>query len=197
MKFEIVGARENRAPTNIGKDTMTVPTKLILLRILLIPVFLGFFFAGLNVIALVIFAIAALTDFFDGRIARRCNQVTDFYKIMDPLADKLLICSALIAFVWTREIAVWLVILIVCRDFIVTGLRLFAAAQNVVLGAVISGKVNTAFQMILIMFVLVGFDPAWAEPIKQILVGIVATLTIISLVENFIRNRKIIGRIKL
>ena len=179
---------------------MTIPTKLILLRILLIPVFLVLLFSDLQfgrVMAAVVFAVASLTDLFDGVIARKYNQVTDFYKIMDPLADKLLICSALIALVWMHEIPAWFAIIIVCRDFIVTGLRLFAARQNKILGAVITGKVNTAFQMILVIFILADFNWAYAGAIKQILIYSVVLLTVISLTENFIRNRKIIGNIKL
>jgi len=179
---------------------MTVPTKLILLRILLIPVFLGLLFSDLDaarIYAFAIFAVAAATDLFDGIIARKYNQVTDFYKIMDPLADKLLICSALVALVSTHDIAAWFAILIICRDFIVTGLRLFAASKDVVLGAVISGKANTFFQMILVMFILIGFDCPYANTVKQVLIYIVILLTVISLAENFIRNRKLIGRIKL
>ncbi|MCL2339164.1 MAG: CDP-alcohol phosphatidyltransferase family protein, partial [Proteobacteria bacterium] len=114
---------------------MTIPTKLIILRVALIPVFLALFFIGAETArwaALAVFAIASITDFFDGRIARRRDQVTNFYTFGDPLADKLLICSALIALVSTQSIPAWFAILIVCRDFIITGLRLVAATQNIV-----------------------------------------------------------------
>jgi len=179
---------------------MTLPTKLILLRILLIPMFLTFFFSDWKfgrMVALGIFAVASLTDFFDGRIARARDQVTNFYTFMDPLADKLLISSALIALVWANEIAAWLAILIICRDFIITGFRLFAASQNAVLGAVVTGKFNTFFQMLLILFILASFNGDWADWAQQILIYIVAALTIISTAENFIRHRKVFKRIKL
>jgi CDP-diacylglycerol--glycerol-3-phosphate 3-phosphatidyltransferase len=165
---------------------MNIPARLILLRILLIPIFLAFLFSGGRIAALVVFLIASLTDFFDGFFARRLNQVTDFYKIMDPLADKLLICSALIALVQTNEIAAWFVIMIVCRDFIVTGMRLFAANKNIVSGAVISGKTSTFFQMLLIMVILSSL----AGPVAiNVLIWIVVLLTIISLAENIVKIR--------
>ncbi|MCL1892163.1 MAG: CDP-diacylglycerol--glycerol-3-phosphate 3-phosphatidyltransferase [Alphaproteobacteria bacterium] len=164
---------------------MTVPAKLILLRILLIPVFLALFFSGLQIYALAVFALAAITDLFDGIIARARGQMTDFVKIMDPLADKLLICSALIALVSAGAVAAWLAILIVARDFIITGLRLMAAGKGAVLGAVITGKANTAFQMFLIMAILVGVP----DIIVTILVYIVVILTVISTAENLMKMR--------
>ena len=174
---------------------MTIPSKLILLRIFAIPMFLAFLFSDLEfgrAIALGIFIIASITDLFDGIIARKYNQMTDFVKIMDPLADKLLICSALIALVQTHDVAAWLAILIVFRDFIITGLRMVVMFRGVVLGAVISGKINTAFQMVLVIFVLADFDWATAGQVKQILIYIVVLLTVVSTAENFIRNRKLI-----
>lgn len=173
---------------------MTIPTKLILLRILLIPVFLILFFCDweyARLAALIVFAIASISDLFDGVIARARGQMTPFIKIMDPLADKLLICSSLIALVSTNEIAVWLVILIVCRDFIITALRLFAASQNKILGAVISGKINTACQMFLIVSILAG-APAI---ITSVLFWVVFALVIISTAENFIRDRAVIKKL--
>lgn len=164
----------------------------------LIPVFLMLFWSGWEfgrVGALIIFAIASISDLFDGVIARARGQMTSFVKVMDPLADKLLICSALIALVQTGDIPAWFAIIIVCRDFIITGLRLFAASMGHVLGAVITGKFNTCFQMLLILFILADFNFAGAGIIKQILVGIVLILTIVSTAENFIRNKDIVKKI--
>jgi len=179
---------------------MTAPTKLILLRILLIPLFLVLFLNNLEfgrIAALIIFIIAAITDLFDGIVARKYNQVTYFYRFMDPLADKMLICSTLIAMVYTHDIAAWFVILIVCRDFIITGLRLFAATQDKVCGAVITGKFNTAFQMILIVFILANFAGPITDIIKQSLIWIIVGLTIISTIENFVQNKDVIKKIEL
>jgi CDP-diacylglycerol--glycerol-3-phosphate 3-phosphatidyltransferase len=175
---------------------MNMPVKLILLRILLIPVFLTFLygnFGAAHVWALAVFAIAALTDLFDGILARKHNQVTNFYTFMDPLADKMLICSAIIALTHLQEFPVWLAILIVCRDFIVTGLRMFAATRNQILGAVVTGKINTCCQMLLVIMILAGLT----GPIIGVSVYVVALLTIVSAAENFIRNKNIIRRIKL
>ena len=175
---------------------MNIPALLILLRLVLIPVFLILFFGDWEYAragAVVVFTVAAMTDLFDGIIARKYNQMTNFVKLMDPLADKLLICSALIALVQTHEIAAWFVILIVCRDFIITGFRMFAAAQGRVLGAVISGKFNTCFQMLLIIFILAGFNSV----LIQTLMWIVVALTLISTTENFVRNQDILKKIKL
>lgn len=177
---------------------MTIPTKLILLRIVLIPVFLTLFWCSWEfgrMAALIVFAIASITDLFDGVIARRLGQMNTFVKVMDPLADKLLICSALIALVQTGDIYAWFVIIIVCRDFIITAFRLFAASQNIILGAVITGKFNTCFQMLLILFILAGFNFDGVDLIKQILIGVVLILTIVSTAENFIRNKSIVKKI--
>lgn len=172
---------------------MNIPAILILSRILLIPVFLILFFCGYNIPATIVFTTAALTDLFDGIIARKFNQVTNFYTFMDPLADKLLICSALIAMVQTHQLAAWFVILIVCRDFIITGFRLFAATQNKVLGAVITGKFNTFGQMLLIILILIGMT----EPVINALIYIIVVLTIVSTAENFIRNKNVLKQIRL
>ncbi|MCL1902392.1 MAG: CDP-diacylglycerol--glycerol-3-phosphate 3-phosphatidyltransferase [Alphaproteobacteria bacterium] len=172
---------------------MTIPSQLIILRIFLILPFLALLAVGGEIgryAALTIFIIAAATDLFDGVIARKCNQVTDFYKIMDPLADKLLICSALIALLAAGAVPAWFVIMIVFRDFIITGLRLFIIKENAVPGAVITGKINTFLQMALIIVILAGYT-------SHILIYAIVLFTIISLAENFIRNFDTIKRIKL
>jgi len=169
---------------------MTIPVKLILTRILLIPIFLVLFWCDLRTPAIITFAVAALTDLPDGIIARKYNLSTHFVKLMDPLADKLLISAALIALVGTGQIAAWLAILIIGRDLLITGFRLFAATQGFSLGAVITGKINTALQMILILVVLAGFN-------FPILVWVVVGLTLVSTAENFIRNWNVIRTIKL
>lgn len=172
---------------------LTIPTKLILLRILLIPVFLILFFNGLNFAALTVFAVASLSDLFDGVIARVRGQMTDFIKFMDPLADKLLLSSAFIALVATGQIPAWFAIIIVARDFIITGLRLFLASKSVVSGAVITGKFNTTFQMFLVIFILAGASSI----VIDIFIGAVLLLTLVSTIQNFVKNWKVIRQIKL
>lgn len=139
---------------------MNLANKLTILRVLLVPIFIVFMAMDsfwTNIIALVIFCVASITDYFDGQIARSKNMVTTFGIFLDPLADKLLVTSAFISFVglYTLEIPAWMVICIIAREFIITGLRSIAASQNVIIPAKISGKVKTTSQMIAIITILV------------------------------------------
>ena len=132
---------------------MNLPNKLTTARVIVIPFFLVFlmtnFFEGSNYVALAIFIIASLTDMLDGKIARKYNLVTNFGKFMDPLADKLLVCSAMIAFIELGLMPAWIVIIIIAREFIISGFRLIAAEKNVVIAAGMSGKIKTTVQMIM------------------------------------------------
>jgi CDP-diacylglycerol---glycerol-3-phosphate 3-phosphatidyltransferase len=144
---------------------MNVPNQLTVARLGLTCGFLVFFFSPIpfaNTLALAFFVTASITDIFDGRIARRDNLITNFGILMDPLVDKILICSAFIAFVGRDLMPAWMVILIVAREFTITGLRLLAASQNVVLAADSSGKHKTASQItaIITILVLVSY-PEW------------------------------------
>jgi CDP-diacylglycerol--glycerol-3-phosphate 3-phosphatidyltransferase len=127
---------------------MNLPNKLTLLRIILIPVFIIVLMTGYYYISAVIFIVASATDALDGHIARKYNLITNFGKIMDPLADKLLVVSALICLVELGDVAGWMVIVILAREFTVTGLRAVAAAQGIVIAAGWSGKIKTVLQMI-------------------------------------------------
>ncbi len=158
---------------------------------LLIP---GLGYAG-RMIALALFIVASLTDFFDGKIARKYNLVTDFGKFMDPLADKLLVCSALICFVEMNQIASWIVIIIIAREFIISGFRLIAANKGIVIAASYWGKYKTAFQMFAIIFLII--DLHWITPfyvITQILVYVALVLTIVSLIDYLVKNWHVIGK---
>lgn len=140
---------------------MNLPNKLTILRILMVPVFVVFMCLPKDLnwskyVALGIFVIAAITDFFDGYISRKNNIVTKFGKIMDPLADKMLVASGFILIAASGIIPVWMAVLIVCRDFFVTGLRNFGADKNSDLAASLSGKVKTVFQLVAIIFALIG-----------------------------------------
>lgn len=123
-------------------------------RILAIPVFIVVFLMGYNYAAAVIFILAALTDMLDGHIARKYNLVTNFGKLMDPLADKLLVMSALLCLVQVGDVAGWMVIVILGREFIITGMRQVAAAQGIVIAAGTTGKIKTITQMIAIPLLL-------------------------------------------
>ena len=142
---------------------MNLPNKLTILRMIMIPVFLvvlyipGLGMAG-NIAAAAIFILASITDFLDGKIARKYNLVTNFGKFMDPLADKLLVCSALIALVDFDKVAAWIVIIIIAREFIISGFRLIAADNGVVIAASYWGKFKTTFQMIMIILLILDLN---------------------------------------
>jgi CDP-diacylglycerol---glycerol-3-phosphate 3-phosphatidyltransferase len=139
---------------------LTIPDKLTILRIIIVPFFLLFMFSGgmySRILALVLFVIAALTDAFDGAIARRMNIVSRFGTFLDPLADKLLVSAALVSFVQFRELNIpaWMVVFIISREFIITGLRLLAMSHNRVISASRSGKFKMTSQTIVIITILV------------------------------------------
>ncbi|MDR1360995.1 MAG: CDP-alcohol phosphatidyltransferase family protein [Rickettsiales bacterium] len=170
---------------------LNIPTGLIFFRILCIPFFLGLFWIGANYAAALLFAAASLSDLFDGIIARRTGNFNTFVKFADPLADKMLICCALVALCGAGLVPAWFVILIICRDFLITGFRMFAAANGKVLGAVITGKLNTALQMIFIPCILIGVSTF----IQTGLLWLIVIMTIVSTTENFIRNKSIAKQI--
>ena len=168
---------------------MNLPNKLTIFRVILIPFFLVFLLVpGIpadNWIALGIFIVASLTDLLDGKIARKYNLVTNFGKFMDPLADKLLVCSALICFVGKGELAAWIVIIIIAREFIISGFRLVASDNGVVIAANYWGKFKTVSQMIMIILIILDLD--FLNILTQIFIWIALALTVISL-EEYIRQ---------
>ena len=137
---------------------MNLPNKLTMFRVILIPFFIVFLLASLTPydkwIALAIFIIASLTDLLDGKIARKYNLVTNFGKFMDPLADKLLVCSALICLIELDKIPSWMVIVIIAREFIISGFRLVASDNGVVIAASYWGKFKTTFQMVAVCLLI-------------------------------------------
>ena len=136
---------------------MNTPNKLTLMRTLMVPIFILCMYLDFNnsrLIATAIFAVASFTDFLDGHIARRDNLVTNFGKFADPLADKILVCSAMIMLVSTGEMPAWAVIIIIAREFIISGFRLIASDNGVVIAASYWGKFKTTFQMIMIILLI-------------------------------------------
>lgn len=172
---------------------MNLPNKLTLMRVIMIPFFIVFLLVPItpynNWIALAIFILASLTDFLDGYIARKNNLVTNFGKFMDPLADKLLVCSALICLVELDRIAAWMVILIIAREFIISGFRLIASDNGVVIAASYWGKFKTVFQMIAVCL-LIADIPALGV-VTQIVLWIAVILTVVSLVDYLIKNKNV------
>lgn len=177
---------------------MNLANKLTVIRMILVPVFLICSMVGStagNIAALIIFVVAAITDKLDGYIARSKNQVTNFGKFMDPLADKLLVTSALIILVERGIIPSWIVVIIIAREFIVSGLRTLAASQGVVIAASNWGKLKTVVQMVGIVMALLSlvYSPAWLSILTQITIYLAAVITLISGVDYFIKGKDIIN----
>ena len=171
---------------------MNLPNKLAVLRVIMIPFFVVSLLAFhgevrlLRNLAAAIFIVASLTDMLDGKIARKYNLVTNFGKFMDPLADKLLVCSALICMIELRELPAWMVIIIISREFIISGFRLVASDNGVVIAASYWGKFKTTFQMIGV--VLLIFNIPALSTLTTIIVWIALALTVISLVDYIVKN---------
>ena len=177
---------------------MNLPNKLTLFRIVLIPFFVFFLFTGCvgeagKYIALGIFAVASLTDLFDGKIARKYNLVTNFGKFMDPIADKLLVSSALISFVGLNRLPAWIVIILIAREFIISGFRLVASDAGIVLAASWWGKFKTAFQMIMCILLIINIQNNVFTVINNVFIYISLALSVISLADYLIKNRKVIS----
>ena len=173
---------------------MNLANKLTTLRILLIPIFLAVLYAEMDYagyIACGIFLIASLTDALDGYIARKYNLVSNFGKFADPLADKLLVMAAFIALVEFGRIAGWIVIIILSREFIVTGFRLLAAEKNIVLAADFWGKLKTIAHMTLIVFLMLDLSFQGADVAKYTLISICIILSVYSAYEMININRQV------
>lgn len=171
---------------------MNLANRLTLARVFLIPIFILVLYVfdsktG-DYVAAAIFTVASLTDFLDGYIARSRNMVTDFGKFMDPLADKLLVASALIYFVETGDLSAVIVIIIISREFIISGFRLVAANKQKVIAAGIWGKVKTFVTMIMIVVLLVDINLMLFDWLEIILVFAATLFTVISAVDYIIKN---------
>ena len=186
---------------------MNLPNKLTVFRVILIVPFVllllgghaqwGWFmaiFGGIadyvDYIALGIFIIASLTDLLDGKIARKYNLVTNFGKFMDPLADKLLVCSALICLIELGRIPAWIVIIIISREFIISGFRLVAADNRVVIAASYWGKFKTTFQMIMVCLMIANIEAL--AILTQIVMWVAVVLTVVSLVDYLVKNKGVL-----
>ena len=173
---------------------MNLPNKLTIGRMICVPFFIIFFIMELYPVALVIFIGASITDLLDGKIARAHNLVTNFGKIMDPLADKILVYSALCLFIETDSIEAWMLIIILAREFVVAGMRTVAASEGHVLAAGMSGKIKTVLQMIAVILIILGL---WQSEIHQITVAgyviFIASLvmTVYSGAEYVYKNRDV------
>lgn len=186
---------------------MNLPNKLTVFRVILIVPFVilmlggyagwGWFtamFGGIleytDYISLAIFIIASLTDLFDGKIARKYNLVTNFGKFMDPLADKLLVCSALICLIEMQRISAWIVIIIISREFIISGFRLIAADNRIVIAASYWGKFKTTFQMVMVCLMIVNIEVL--AIVTDVVMWIAVALTVVSLGDYLVKNRGVL-----
>ena len=171
---------------------MNLPNKLTILRVMMIPFFVFSLLAYdgtnqcLRYVAAVIFVVASLTDLLDGKIARKYNLVTNFGKFMNPLADKLLVCSALICMVELKQLPAWMVIVIISREFIISGFRLVASDKGVVIAASYWGKWKTTFQMIGVVLLILNIEKL--SVVTTIVIWIALILTVISLIDYIVKN---------
>lgn len=175
---------------------MNLPNKLTILRVCMIPFFVFFLLnttiTGSQYIAVLIFIAASLTDTLDGYIARKYNLVTNFGKFMDPLADKLLVCSALIGFVELGRIPSWIVIVIISREFIISGFRLIAADNGIVIAASYWGKFKTVSQMIMAVLLIIHLENPAYQIAEQVFIWISLVLTVVSLLDYVIKNKEVL-----
>lgn len=176
---------------------MNLPNKLTLSRVILIPFFVFFlitpFFPGYgNYIAVGIFIVASLTDMLDGKIARKYDLVTNFGKFMDPLADKLLVCSAMICLIELDKLPAWIVVIIISREFIISGFRLIASDNHVVIAASYWGKFKTVFQILMVIVLMLNIQNQVFEILELVLTIIATALTVISLIDYIWKNKNIL-----
>ena len=176
---------------------MNLPNKLTIFRVILIPFFVVFLLLDpsnhtYRSIADAIFIIASLTDMLDGKIARKYNLVTNFGKFMDPLADKLLVSAAMICLIATGQLAAWIVIVIISREFIISGFRLIASDNGIVIAASYWGKFKTVFQMLMIIVLIANIQMPFFTVLGTILIYVALVLTIVSLIDYIVKNKDVL-----
>ena len=182
-------------------EKLNLPNKLTVLRMIVAPIFLAFmliefknhFFWGT-----VVFSIGAISDFLDGKLARKYNQISVFGKLCDPVGDKMLFLAALLVFMKYDLCSPWIVLIIMSREFLITSLRMIAVEQNIVIAAGIWGKVKTAVTMVTIIFMIPNFGAMFPAThvvyiLEQIMVYASLALTIISLVDYLVKNKEVLG----
>ena len=163
----------------------------------MVPFFVFFMLTGVGGaankwIALIIFCVASLTDMLDGKIARARNLVTNFGKFMDPLADKLLVCSAMICMIPLGKLQAWFVIVIIAREFIISGFRLIASDNGVVIAASYWGKFKTTFQMLMVIVLILNIQMSFFQILGMILTYVALILTVVSLIDYIVKNKDVL-----
>ena len=175
---------------------MNLPNKLTIARVIMIPFFVFFMLTDAaqgasKWIALALFIVASLTDLLDGHIARKYHMITNFGKFMDPLADKLLVCAAMICLVEKGQLAAWIVVVIISREFIISGFRLIASDNGRVIAASYWGKFKTTFQMLMICLMIADLAPL--AGLTWLVMWIAVILTVVSLADYIIKNRDVLA----
>ena len=176
---------------------MNLPNRLTVLRVCMVPVFVVFMLwnglgSSAKYVDAVIFILASMTDWLDGYLARKNNLVTDFGKFMDPIADKLLVCSAMICLVEKGALPAWIVIIIIGREFIISGFRLVASDKGVVIAASYWGKFKTVSQMLMVILLILDLGGVF-HTIAQVLMWIALVLTVVSLADYMVKNRSVLS----
>lgn len=176
---------------------MNLPNKLTIFRVILIPFFVVALLFNpedqvLRLVADAIFIVASLTDLLDGKIARKYNLVTNFGKFMDPLADKLLVCSAMICLLSVGQLPAWVVIVIIAREFIISGFHLIASDNGIVIAASMWGKTKTVSQMIMVIILVANIDIPFLQILGTVFIYVAAALTVISLVDYIWKNKDVL-----
>lgn len=177
---------------------MNLPNRLTVLRVIMVPFFVAFMLipslggVANKYIALALFCVASFTDFLDGYLARRDNLVTNFGKFMDPLADKLLVCSALICLSSMDKLPTWIVLIIIAREFIISGFRLVASDNGIVIAASYWGKFKTVSHMTMIILLILDFQHPIYQVVTNVIVAIGLVLTVISLADYVWKNRQVL-----
>ncbi len=176
---------------------MNLPNKITIARVFMIPVFLCIYLipgiAYGNYIAAAVFIVACLTDALDGYLARKYHLITNFGKFMDPLADKLLVSAALICFVELKLVPAWIIIIIISREFIISGFRLVASDNGVVIAASPIAKFKTSAQMIMSILLIVNFNLPVFNLLEQVFIYLSLILTVLSLIDYLYKNRKVLS----
>jgi CDP-diacylglycerol--glycerol-3-phosphate 3-phosphatidyltransferase/cardiolipin synthase len=174
---------------------MNLPNKLTIARIIAVPFFIAAYYLEWHLVAFIIFVAASFTDMLDGKIARKYNLVTNFGKIMDPLADKVLVYSAFCLMV-PDPVPGWMLIIILAREFLVAGVRTVAASEGIVIAAAMSGKIKTVLQMIAVCMLLIApvINAAWFLTLSKVVLWAALVMTVVSGVQYVVDNKQIFSK---
>ena len=174
---------------------MNLPNKLTIARIIAVPFFIAAYYLEWHLVAFIIFVAASFTDMLDGKIARKYNLVTNFGKIMDPLADKVLVYSAFCLMV-PDPVPGWMLIIILAREFLVSGVRTVAASEGIVIAAAMSGKIKTVLQMIAVCMLLIApvINAAWFLTLSKVVLWAALVMTVVSGVQYVVDNKQVFSK---